>query len=239
MNYLDFKQRYIDTEVNFDGKYGNQCTDVYRQYCKELGVPQSPPVKGAKDIWTTYLPNYFNRFTYAKGDIPAQGDICIWDIGEFGHVALWDNGNQNNFQALGQNWQEGDGSGKLRIEYHPSYNHVLGWLRLKKEDSMISEDAQRALKILEQYKVDAQHGNLEGAISSLVGNAKDYKDLENKVNELTLKLTELESKLATVITEKNQYATLYNEEKSKPKTNIDDLPKWEAIGLLIKFLFKK
>ena len=43
MTLTQFIKKYLGTKVDFDGKYGAQCVDLYRQYCAEvLGVPQSP-----------------------------------------------------------------------------------------------------------------------------------------------------------------------------------------------------
>lgn len=51
MTLTQFIKTYLGKKVDFDGMYGNQCVDLYRQYCKDvLNVPQSPSVPGAKDI---------------------------------------------------------------------------------------------------------------------------------------------------------------------------------------------
>lgn len=53
MDLTQFVKNYVGTKVDFDGAYGAQCVDLYRQYCSSvLEIPQTPPVAGAKDIIT-------------------------------------------------------------------------------------------------------------------------------------------------------------------------------------------
>lgn len=128
-SYQVFKKEWMGKGIDFDGQFGFQCVDVYRQYCKELGVPQSPPIQGAKDIWNTYLLDYFTRIPHTQGFVPQKGDIVIWGFNPNGHVSIFDNGNAQSFQSVGQNWQEPiDGKGVVKLENH-TYHEVLGILR--------------------------------------------------------------------------------------------------------------
>lgn len=90
MTLTQFIKTYNGKKVDFDGKFGIQCVDLYRQYCKDvLGVKQSPAVEGAKDIidnpgelkitWDSVNADY------------SRGDILIWDktaSNKYGHVAI-------------------------------------------------------------------------------------------------------------------------------------------------------
>jgi len=129
--------------INFDNSFGNQCVDVYRQYVlKVLGFPQSPPVKGASDIWDTYLKDKFDRFDDTNDFLPQKGDIGIWSNkagGGFGHVGIFNEGNLARFTSFDQNWpSEGYydpkgnfvGTGVCHLQEH-NYINVLGWLRPK------------------------------------------------------------------------------------------------------------
>lgn len=76
----------IGKKVDFDNKFGFQCVDLYRQYCKDvLGIPQTPAVEGAKDIWEKH-----GSLKQSK-DSFAVGDILIYDAtptNKYGHVCI-------------------------------------------------------------------------------------------------------------------------------------------------------
>jgi hypothetical protein len=132
MNLKQFIDKYNNKFVDFDGVYGPQCFDLYRQYCKEvLEVPQSPATgsQGAKAIWTTYLQGYFDRFSNSLINSPIPGDIVIWGtgIGPYGHVAVCWDANIMTFHSFDQNFPTGS---PCHIQQH-SYKGVLGWLRRK------------------------------------------------------------------------------------------------------------
>jgi len=121
-----YDQKYID----FDGFYGFQCMDLYRQYVQEcLGFPQSPPVASAKDVWNTYLTEYFDRIDNTIEAIPIKGDIIIWGegAGTYGHIAVCKDGIQTEFTSFDQNWPV---NSPCHFQKH-NYNYVLGWLRAK------------------------------------------------------------------------------------------------------------
>ena len=76
----------LGKKVDFDNKFGFQCVDFYRQYCKDvLGIPQTPAVEGAKDIWENH-----GSLKQSK-DSFAAGDILIYDstpTNKYGHVCI-------------------------------------------------------------------------------------------------------------------------------------------------------
>lgn len=130
MTLDEFVQKYRGVGIDYDGSYGKQCVDLYRVYCKEvLQVPQSPPISGAADIWTTYLTDKFDQFVKVANNGPIKGDIVIWNkkMGNgFGHVAIFLDGETTEFRSLDQNWTPQ----QCRIETH-TYSNMIGWLRLK------------------------------------------------------------------------------------------------------------
>ena len=137
-----FFGKYDQKPIDFDGYYGYQCMDLYRQFVEEsLGFPQSPPVAGAVDVWVTYLKEHFDRIDNTLEAIPVKGDIIIWgyDVGKWGHIAVCKDGDQMSFTSFDQNWpSQGyvdangnfQGTGVCHFQGH-SYNGVLGWLRVK------------------------------------------------------------------------------------------------------------
>lgn len=85
-------------QVDYDGVYGSQCVDLFRQYCQDvLGIPHTGSCStsgGAKDLWLDYskMPlekKYFTRL--GRSTTPAYGYVAVWnstDKNDFGHVAI-------------------------------------------------------------------------------------------------------------------------------------------------------
>ncbi len=131
MTLDQFVEKWLGKEIDFDGAYRGQCVDLYRMYCKEvLNVPQSPGVEGAADIWTTYLAEHFDKIPNTPEGVPAKGDIVIWNRkagGGFGHVAVFIEGNTNEFTSFDQNWPTLSVCTKTKH----TYSNVYGWLKPK------------------------------------------------------------------------------------------------------------
>lgn len=130
MTLQEFVTKYDGKAVDWDKNYGPQCVDLYRQYVHEvLEIPQSPAVPGAKDIWTTYLPQYFERITNTPTGVPEPGDVVIWgtDLGQYGHVSIFLSGGTTRFTSFDQNYPVGS----LCHKQTHNYAGVLGWLRFK------------------------------------------------------------------------------------------------------------
>lgn len=98
MTFKDFIQKYNGKKVDFDGAFGAQCVDLFRQYAKEcLKIPEHTGAcatsGGAKDLFLDYakMPvekKYFQKIT---GKSFAAGDIAVWDGSAgnaYGHVAV-------------------------------------------------------------------------------------------------------------------------------------------------------
>lgn len=135
MTLNQFIKKYRNTSPDFDGVYPGQCVDLYRLYCKEvLQVPQSPPVVGAKDIWGTYLPAYFDRIPNRLWAVPKKGDVVIFRAfsgNPYGHVGIVIDGSWWSFTSFDSNWSV---PRKARLEHH-NYKLVIGWLRPKQQQS--------------------------------------------------------------------------------------------------------
>lgn len=97
MGIDEFLTKYAGKKVDFDGVYGAQCVDLFRQYCKDvLGIPHTGSVDpdGAQGIWKNYdkLPleqKYFERID--AGYTPMIGDVAVWNSttsNKYGHVAI-------------------------------------------------------------------------------------------------------------------------------------------------------
>lgn len=92
MTLFEFAAKYCGKKVDYDKYAGFQCTDLFRQYCHDFGIPHTGSVEGAKELWEQFSENdekkYFNRFnaTYAM-----PGDVLIEDAtatNRYGHVSI-------------------------------------------------------------------------------------------------------------------------------------------------------
>lgn len=136
MTLNEFVAKWTGKKCDFDGFYGGQCQDLYRQYVQEvLEFPQSPGVVGAKDNWDVYLTEYYDRIPNTPDGVPEPGDIMIWGskYGQYGHVAVVVSANKSSFTCFSQN----DPTGTLcGLKKYTAWGSTLGWLHPKQKDSM-------------------------------------------------------------------------------------------------------
>lgn len=90
MTLTQFINKYNGKKVDFDGRFGAQCVDLYRQYCADvLQITQTPGVEGAKDlIKNPGVLRVINESTLADYSV---GDVLIWGAtpaNKYGHVAI-------------------------------------------------------------------------------------------------------------------------------------------------------
>jgi len=134
-----FFVKYAGKYIDYDGYYGYQCVDLYRQFVKEVyGCQQSPPVSGAAKVWDTYNKDFFTRIPNGPVNYPNRGDIVIWNTkagGGYGHIAIAMDAGSYTFNSFDQNWPTGS-----RCHKQPhNYTNVLGWLTpKKKEDNIVT-----------------------------------------------------------------------------------------------------
>ncbi len=96
MTLSQFKEKHLGKMVDFDGAYGAQCVDLFRQYCKDVWeVPHLGAVVGAYQLYTDFdkllEKKYCDRIPYDKGVTIEPGDVCIWgpsSTNQYGHVAI-------------------------------------------------------------------------------------------------------------------------------------------------------
>ena len=133
MKLKDFINLHINTKVDFDGVYGAQCVDLFRQYCKDvLNIPHTGSVDGAKDLILNY-PNmdgeqkYFHLVHVSQA---RTGDVVVWnknDFNKYGHVAIVIGFVSDSMLVLEQ-----DGLKQNGVKFNTrSFENVLGILRFK------------------------------------------------------------------------------------------------------------
>lgn len=155
MTLQELLEQYNGRYLDFDGKYGGQCVDLYRFYCAEvLHIPQSPPVVGAKDIWGSYLKEYFTAISNTPDGVPTEGDIVIWGNGTYGHVAIFIEGNVNRFKSFDQNMPL---KSPCHVQEH-TYSGVIGWLHpiSNHPNQMIDEYSGLDLTNIETNRIAAR-----------------------------------------------------------------------------------
>ena len=94
MKLEEFIKKNTGKKVDYDGRFGAQCVDLFRQYCQDvLCIPHTGGVEGAKDLFINYEKmekekRYFLKIT---GTSFIPGDIAIWadsSTNKYGHVAI-------------------------------------------------------------------------------------------------------------------------------------------------------
>lgn len=131
---IDFVNKYINIKVDYDGAFGAQCVDLFRQYVKEvLNINEhTGAVIGAKDIFEKYdnMPvekKYFIKLDAERHNFAQPGDIAIWgqtSSNIYGHVAIVIDDMVKDILVFEQNGFTQEGA-KLAIR---SKENLLGYL---------------------------------------------------------------------------------------------------------------
>jgi hypothetical protein len=137
MTLDQFIAKYSGKYIDYDGKYGFQCTDLMRQYLKEVcgfsPYIAVPSVTYAKEIYAKAKPTFFEKIPNGEKNFPEKGDIVVWKFypgvtGWPGHVAVNITGAPMNLISFDQNWKTGT---PCHRQLH-NYKGVIGWLKPKK-----------------------------------------------------------------------------------------------------------
>lgn len=131
----DFIKENLGKCIDYDGKHGSQCVDLFRQYNKDvLGNDDLESVEGAKDLFLNYdnMPKHKKAFKkLSSGDL-KKGDLAILDKSEknpYGHVAIVIGRDGDTITVIEQ-----DGLNQNKGTYKNKYKitKILGGLRSKK-----------------------------------------------------------------------------------------------------------
>ena len=89
----EFVKNYEGKQIDFDGAFGSQCVDVFRQYSREvLDIAEhTGVVEGAKDLYLNFDKMPLMQRNFKKVYTPHRGDIVVFGenkINKYGHVAI-------------------------------------------------------------------------------------------------------------------------------------------------------
>ncbi len=136
MTFDQFITKYNGRYLDFDGRFGTQCMDLFRAYLKEvLGLDPYifPAVSYAKQVFQNFTTSkYFTKIYNGKTNAPKKGDIVFWGYylgttGWAGHVAVCMTADAMNLITFDQNWPT---NSPCHFQKH-NYRGVMGWLSLK------------------------------------------------------------------------------------------------------------
>jgi hypothetical protein len=180
--YQNFKTKWINKVIDYDGYYGGQCFDVANQYILEIaGAKPIIALLAAADIWwqpDKIFPDVskWDRIANTPEFIPEQGDIVVWDKASwnlnYGHVGIIDSSTLDGgvvFQQNGLNPQEG---AKL-VVWNWHTNNFLGVYRLKKENNNNSMNKANLINEIEKNSVFDQETKSK-LINAVTGDDSAY-----------------------------------------------------------------
>lgn len=132
MSLEEFIKKYIGKKVDFDGAFGAQCVDLFRQYNKDVwGNPHTGAVEGAKDLFLNYkkMPEEVKYLKIVR--TPFVGDVVVFDAtsaNKYGHVGIVVGAVGNDsLLVFEQDGLKQDGA-KIGIR---GKSNILGYLRKK------------------------------------------------------------------------------------------------------------
>lgn len=136
ISFQQFRDKWNNRGIDFDGYYGDQCMDLMHQYCVEvLGLTDGRilAAPSAKQVFlnfdNVFGNEHFDKINNSPTGIPNNGDIMFFGVGQYGHVSIYIDGSVMTFNSFDQNWPVGS---KCHIQVHDYNQHqVLGWLRFK------------------------------------------------------------------------------------------------------------
>ena len=210
MNYQEFKLKYAGKGVDFDGYYGFQCMDLYQQYNKEVVGAPHIPADPAYKVWdeNKYPTDFYTKIANTLTGVPQAGDVVIWASGVnggYGHIAVFDSGDANNFVSFDQNWPVGT---VCHLQSH-NYNSVYGWLRPK-----VQAEPTITMTVKEADAIRLRRDELYNETVKL---KEDIKILTNNYQEQLKQTEDLKTRLVDLQRVFDEYVA------SNPETGDTDL----------------
>lgn len=154
---LNWCEGQINKQLNYDGMYGNQCTDFINYYYEHV-TGQNPYSKGYA-VPSAY--QYFNvdcdNVTPIRNNIndlnqlPQPGDVMVWKSGLAGtygngHVAVVVAADANTMTVIEQNW----GGDRVLKHTRGWTGQELGWLSFRQFDAPAPAPAPAPQVVVEE-----------------------------------------------------------------------------------------
>ena len=219
MTLKEFIKKYNGKHVDYDGVFGAQCMDLMHFYIDEvlMGEPSSAILRAssAKIAYETFdRPDLFEQIDNTPKGVPEEGDIMFWGIFPYGHVALFVEGDVNNFTSFDQNYP----TGSECHEQNHTYKDVLGWLRFKGEET--GSDCEQEITRLEK-ELDAKADEIidiresrdkwkrekkeceEDKASMEAEKQEHIESLQKSLSEMNSQLTNANRQIDTLTSSKN------------------------------------
>ncbi len=170
---------YVEVAGSTNAK--NQCVDLANKYLQE--VLRLPIIE-----WTNAIdfPKK-SSLEFVKNTpegVPEPGDLVIFNIGDYGHIAIFVEGDTKSFRSFDQNYPKGT---PCHIQNH-YYKTVIGWLRCKIGPDMTDEE-KRILQFIRDQQAN------EGKVREAFGALQDQPDKNRQIQTLQERTLTLENSL--------------------------------------------
>lgn len=205
----------------------NQCVDLanaYIKYC--LGLP---PIEwtNARDFPSKAGDEYVYIENTPTG-VPEEGDLIIWGGNQYGHIAIFIEGDANKFKSFDENYPTGS---PCRVVEHTYYN-VIGWLRPKAKPQDQSQTIE-ALRMERDrnwnfFVAVCQALNVGTNVDLAEAEARKLVEIEDKFNDQGKKLTEAQAQLAdyqTKLTDANGQLVKLSQVNTSLQAKVDEQDK--------------
>lgn len=159
-------------EMGGSSKALNQCVDLANAWLFE-GLEQ-PKLLGTNAIdFPEKIGDKWEWIPNTTTNVPVPGDLVIFNIGNYGHISIFMEGDSLSFKSFDQNYPL---KSLCHVQSH-KYTTVIGWLHFKGSQTSMNDDEKRAIEIFKNFKQTSptiKDGNYEGAMNALIGWSKDY-----------------------------------------------------------------
>ena len=135
MNLKDFVNLYDDTYLEFDGAFKYQCQDLAKAWEAENGWPII--MGNAKEVI-----NNADKSFYEVVQSPQEGDLVVWGMQPYGHIAVFVKYEGSGFISFDQNYPVGT---PCHLQRHNFTSTIIGYLRPKGVDMGFSEEHMKAV----------------------------------------------------------------------------------------------
>lgn len=214
MTFDELIKEYEGKGVDWDGSYGYQCYDLAHAYAVKVVGINIPSLPAAKDLWTKTITGY-DKIKNDPTAVPLKGDIVVWgtEIGVYGHVAIFIDGNVNTFTSFDQNFP----INSLCHKQSHNYKGVLGWFHPKTTVSdaisVPKKDFENLVRKSTAYDGICDYLKFDKSSTDSAKLISAFENLKSDLSKSNKSLAEVEEKLTTCL---NQQADSNPTDISEP-----------------------